>query len=122
MQRSKVSSGSRGRQRPRKRTGTKFVVPDVSFSKKTWFKVGLDLFDMEFPLVDRDFWIPDLETKSTWHWTPPDYARSLQWMHHWVHKVAAILCLIKLSIASARSRRSASRQIGNSGAARAQVH
>ena len=33
-----------------------------------------------------------------------------------------LLCLIKLSIASARSRRSASRQIGNSGAARAQVH
>ncbi|CAE7023304.1 unnamed protein product [Symbiodinium microadriaticum] len=45
----------------RKRRGTKFVVPDVSFSKHSWFKTGLNLFEREFPLVERDFWIPDLE-------------------------------------------------------------
>ena len=49
----------------RKRRGTKFVVPDVSFSKCAWFKVGLDLFDLEFPLVEGDFWIPEMENKTT---------------------------------------------------------
>ncbi|CAE7224530.1 unnamed protein product [Symbiodinium sp. CCMP2592] len=68
----------------RKRRGTKFVVPDVAFSRATWFKVGLELFELEFPLVERDFWIPDLETKEKWRETPPDYARSLQWLHHLV--------------------------------------
>ncbi|CAE7771734.1 unnamed protein product [Symbiodinium sp. CCMP2592] len=56
----------------------RFVVPDVAFSRATWFKVGLELFELEFPLVERDFWIPDLETKEKWRETPPDYARSLQ--------------------------------------------
>ncbi|CAE7825222.1 unnamed protein product [Symbiodinium sp. CCMP2592] len=46
--------------------------------------VGLELFELEFPLVERDFWIPDLETKEKWRETPPDYARSLQWLHHLV--------------------------------------
>ncbi|CAE7645183.1 unnamed protein product [Symbiodinium necroappetens] len=68
----------------RKRRGTKFVVPDVSFSKHSWFKSGLDLFELEFALVERDFWIPDLESKTQWRTTPPDYARSLQWLHHLV--------------------------------------
>ena len=39
----------------RKRRGTKFAVPDVAFSKASWFKTGLDLFEMEFPLFERDF-------------------------------------------------------------------
>ncbi|OLQ04162.1 hypothetical protein AK812_SmicGene12771 [Symbiodinium microadriaticum] len=68
----------------RKRRGTKFVVPDVSFSKHSWFKSGLDLFELEFPLAERDFWIPDLESKTLWRTTPPDYARSLQWLRHLV--------------------------------------
>ena len=66
----------------RKRRGTEFVVSDVSFSKHSWFKTGLNLFELEFPLVERDFWIPGLESKTQWRTTPPDYARSLQWLHH----------------------------------------
>eukprot|EP00439_Symbiodinium_sp_Y106_P016728 s10607_g2.t1 len=66
----------------RKRRGTKFVVPDVSFSKCAWFKVGLELFDSEFPRVERDFWIPEMENKTSWRSSPPEYARSLQWLHH----------------------------------------
>ena len=27
-------------------------------------KGGIELFEIEFPLVERDFWIPDLETKT----------------------------------------------------------
>ncbi|CAE7374222.1 unnamed protein product, partial [Symbiodinium necroappetens] len=68
----------------RKRRGTKFVVPDVAFSKFPWFKEGLEMFEMEFPLVERDFWIPELDSKSSWRPTPPEYARSLQWLHHLV--------------------------------------
>ena len=68
----------------RKRRGTKFVVPDVSFSKCVWFKVGLDLFNSEFPLVERDFWIPEMENKTSWRSSSPEYARSLQWLHHLV--------------------------------------
>ncbi|CAE7547546.1 unnamed protein product, partial [Symbiodinium sp. CCMP2456] len=68
----------------RKRRGTKFMVPDIAFSKAAWFKVGLDLFNLQFPLVERDFWVPELDTKEQWRATPPDYARSLQWLHHLV--------------------------------------
>ncbi|CAE7794667.1 unnamed protein product [Symbiodinium sp. CCMP2592] len=68
----------------RKRRGTKFMVPDVAFSKVAWFKIGKDLFESQFPLVERDFWIPELDTKERWRQTPPDYARSLQWLHHLV--------------------------------------
>ena len=68
----------------RKRRGTKFVVPDVAFSNCSWFKDGLEMFEMEFPLVERDFWIPELDSKSSWRPTPPEYARSLQWLHHLV--------------------------------------
>ena len=55
----------------RKRRGTKFVVPDVSFSKCVWFKVGLDLFNSNFPLVERDFWIPEMENRTSWRSSPP---------------------------------------------------
>ena len=68
----------------RKRRGTKFVVPDVCFSKCAWFKVGLELFNSEFPRVERDFWIPEMENKTSWRSSPPEYARSLQWLHHLV--------------------------------------
>ena len=61
----------------RKRRGTKFVVPDVAFSKCPWFKDGLEMFELEFPLVERDFWIPELDSKSSWRPTPPEYARPL---------------------------------------------
>ena len=68
----------------RTRRGTKFVVPDVAFSKCSWFKDALEMFELEFPLVERDFWIPELDSKSSWRPTPPEYARSLQWLRHLV--------------------------------------
>ncbi|CAE7749104.1 unnamed protein product, partial [Symbiodinium necroappetens] len=40
--------------------------------------------ELEFPLVERDFWIPELDSKSSWRPTCPEYARSLQWLHHLV--------------------------------------
>ena len=67
-------------------------MPDVLFSKMAWFKVGWDLFEMQFPLVEHDFWIP---TKESWRSTPPDYARSLQWMHHLVWSAGKENCLSK---------------------------
>ncbi|CAE7302354.1 unnamed protein product, partial [Symbiodinium sp. CCMP2456] len=68
----------------RKRRGTKFVVPDVSFCKCPWFRDGLELFELEFPLVERDYWIPELDSKTAWRSSPPEYARSLAWLHHLV--------------------------------------
>eukprot|EP00439_Symbiodinium_sp_Y106_P002096 s4510_g1.t1 len=44
----------------------------------------LELFDSEFPRVERDFWIPEMENKTSWRSSPPEYARSLQWLHHLV--------------------------------------
>ena len=35
-------------------------------------------------LVERDFWVPELDARDRWRATPPDYARSLQWLHHLV--------------------------------------
>eukprot|EP00439_Symbiodinium_sp_Y106_P009834 s12670_g1.t1 len=61
-----------------------FDIELVSFSKCAWFKVGLELFDSEFPRVERDFWIPEMENKTFWRSSPPEYARSLQWLHHLV--------------------------------------
>eukprot|EP00439_Symbiodinium_sp_Y106_P022154 s2924_g2.t1 len=46
----------------------------------------LDLFDLQSPLVERDFWVSELDTRDRWRATPPDYAyaRSLQWLHRLV--------------------------------------
>eukprot|EP00439_Symbiodinium_sp_Y106_P048358 s4567_g6.t1 len=40
--------------------------------------------ELEFPLVKRDFWILEMESKTSWRSSPPEYARSLQWLHHLV--------------------------------------
>ncbi|CAE7942400.1 unnamed protein product, partial [Symbiodinium necroappetens] len=70
----------------RKRRGTKFVVPDVSFSKCSWFKDGRDMFELEFPNWSNGTFglIPDLDSKTSWRQTPPGHARSLHWLHRLV--------------------------------------
>ena len=62
------------------------MVPEIAFSNVPWFKTGLDLFDLQSPLVERDFWVSELDTRDRWRATPPDYAdaRSLQWLHRLV--------------------------------------
>ena len=85
----------------RKRRGTKFVIPLVGFSGKDWVVVGWELLFSESPL--RDFWVPDLNSRSEFRMAPPDHLRSVQWF-----KVLAREALdtftptIHLSVARAR--------------------
>ena len=62
----------------RKRRGTKFVVPIVSLSGVEWLAIGWDLFDA--PSLDRDFWMPDLNSREEFRNQPPEHARSVQWL------------------------------------------
>ena len=62
----------------RKRRGTKFVVPAVGFSGVEWLAIGWELFEAESR--DRDFWTPDLNSREEFRNTPPDHARSVQWL------------------------------------------
>ena len=63
----------------RKRRGTKFVVPIVSLSGVEWLAIGWDLFDA--PSLDRDFWMPDLNSREEFRNQPPEHARSVQWLN-----------------------------------------
>ncbi|CAK8990623.1 Kinesin light chain 4 (KLC 4) (Kinesin-like protein 8), partial [Durusdinium trenchii] len=63
----------------RKRVGTRFVVPNIGFSCSTWLEVGWALFKT-LPNLDRDFWIPELNTQASFQTVPPTFARTLQWM------------------------------------------
>ncbi|CAE7358804.1 unnamed protein product [Symbiodinium natans] len=73
----------------RKRRGTKFLVPRVSFSGVEWLQIGWDLFHSCFKdNLDRDFWLPELYSADRFAAHPPTYARSLQWLHHLVWRVA----------------------------------
>ena len=63
----------------RKRAGTRFVVPNIGFSCSTWLEVGWALFKT-LPDLDRDFWIPELNTQASFQTVPPTFARTLQWM------------------------------------------
>ena len=63
----------------RRRRGTRFVVPSVGFRKQEWLEVGWDLFQSVLP-GDRDYWIPELNTRSSFLERPPTYLRSVQWM------------------------------------------
>ena len=63
----------------RKRRGTRFAVPAVGFRCQDWLEMGWDLFQEVLP-GDRDFWIPELNTRSAFLERPPTYLRSVQWM------------------------------------------
>ena len=67
----------------RKRRGTKFVVLFLSLSVlgSKWVLS----FSTRSSLGSREtFWIPEMENKTSWRSSPPEYARSLQWLHHLV--------------------------------------
>ena len=62
----------------RKRVGTKFVVPAVGFRSKEWLHTGWCI--LEKTDLDRDYWIPELNTRELFLNKPPTYLRTLQWM------------------------------------------
>ena len=63
----------------RKRRGTRFVIPAVGFRCQDWLEVGWELFQEVLP-GERDYWIPELNTRSAFLERPPSYLRSVQWM------------------------------------------
>ena len=68
----------------RKRVGTRFVVPKVGFARPNWLEVGWEL--MPSVNFDRDFWIPELNTRSEFIQLPPTYARSVKWLKVFVQQ------------------------------------
>lgn len=72
----------------RKRVGTRFVVPKVGFSQSGWLEVGWDLLSsIDF---DRDFWVPELNTRSEFIRFPPTYARSVKWLKVFVQQAIVV--------------------------------
>ena len=62
----------------RKRAGTKFVVPAVGFKNKEWLDHGWKILNSSS--LDRDYWIPELNTRTSFLARPPTYQRTVQWM------------------------------------------
>ena len=62
----------------RKRAGTKFVVPKVGFKKGEWLEQGWEI--LKKSSLDRDYWIPELNTRYEFLVKPPTYQRTVQWM------------------------------------------
>ena len=68
----------------RKRAGTRFMVPKVGFKHNNWLEVGWELFK---PIItDRDYWMPELNTRSQFLSKPPSYQRSVQWLKCFAHQ------------------------------------
>ena len=67
----------------RKRVGTKFVVPAVGFRSKDWLEKGWEILVKTDP--DRDFWIPELNTREIFLDKPPTYLRTLQWLRFFTY-------------------------------------
>ena len=65
----------------RKRVETRFVVPKIGFLCSEWLEVGWKVFQ-HTQRMDRDFWIPELNTQSLFKDEPPSFARSLQWLKY----------------------------------------
>ena len=57
----------------------RFVIPAVGFRFQNWLDVGWDLFQEVLP-GERDYWIPELNTRSAFLDRPPSYLRSVQGM------------------------------------------
>ena len=64
----------------RKRRGTKFVVPHVSFSGSDWLRPGWQLLQNEHFGLARDFWMRDLNSREAFREAPAQYQRSVQWL------------------------------------------
>ena len=69
----------------RKRAGTRFMVPKVGFKHDRWLETGWDLFLTTER--DRDFWIPELNTRNSFMNTAPTHTRSVQWLRAFTHQV-----------------------------------
>ena len=67
----------------RKRVGTKFVVPAVGFRSKDWLEIGWGILVKTDR--DRDFWIPELNTREVFLDKPPTYLRTLQWLRFFAY-------------------------------------
>lgn len=68
----------------RKRAGTRFIVPNVGFSKDPWLEIGWKL--LQNIDSDRDYWMHELNTRSAFLERPPTYARTVQWMRVFLHQ------------------------------------
>ena len=62
----------------RKKRGTRFAIPHVGFRNSQWLQVGWVLFGRDGR--ERDFWIPELNTRSEFMVTPPTHQRAVQWL------------------------------------------
>ena len=67
----------------RKRAGTKFVVPSVGFREKNWLVSGWNI--LQKTDLDRDYWIPELNTREAFLDKPPTYLRTVQWMRFFAY-------------------------------------
>ena len=87
----------------RKRRGTKFVVPLVGFSSKPWLSTGWPLFQAIEP-KDRDFFLPEVGSKTRWLTSPCTYQRSLTWLK-FVCSLAVELGVKKATISAEEAQR-----------------
>ena len=62
----------------RKRRGTRFAVPNVGFKDPKWLVTGWNLFRRDE--LDRDFWVPELNSRSEFLRVPPTHSRATQWL------------------------------------------
>ncbi|CAK8992680.1 Uncharacterized protein SCF082_LOCUS3184 [Durusdinium trenchii] len=62
----------------RKRRGTRFAVPNAGFRDPLWLVTGWDLFRRVE--LDRDFWVPELNSRSEFLKVPPTHSRATQWL------------------------------------------
>ena len=65
----------------RKRRGTKFVVPHVSFSGLDWLREGWSLMQQQD--LNRDYWMADLNAREEFNQYPATYNRSVLWLKWW---------------------------------------
>lgn len=72
----------------RRRAGTKFVVPKVGFKYQEWLQHGWDLFCQEEH--DRDYWIRELNSRSSFSDHPPTHQRSVQWLRVFAHQTSSL--------------------------------
>ena len=73
----------------RKRAGTRFMVPRVGFHTDCWLGVGWELFTKHENL-DRDYWVRELNTRSSWLDRPPTHQRSVQWFRVFAHQATIL--------------------------------
>lgn len=76
----------------RKRAGTRFMVPRVGFHRDDWLQQGWDLFVKTD--IDRDYWMHELNTRSTFLERHPTYSRTVQWLRCFAHQATMLSTVI----------------------------